>query len=88
MPDNFKSCNWGLQFGASRFPVFLTVDVRYELGLSNIYNKPDDAADSDLGSLKSNVFFVEVAGNSCKRYLINRGSAGFMAGTFFNFSTL
>ncbi|HPE55880.1 MAG TPA: porin family protein [Bacteroidales bacterium] len=60
MPDNFKDLNWGLQFGAGVDFLFLTVDVRYELGLSNIYNKPDDAADSDLGSLKNNVFFVSV----------------------------
>ncbi|MCB0821996.1 MAG: PorT family protein [Bacteroidales bacterium] len=59
-PDNYKDLNWGLQFGAGVDFLFLTVDLRYELGLSNIYDKPEDAVDTDLGSLKNNLFFVSV----------------------------
>ncbi|MCB2222052.1 MAG: PorT family protein [Bacteroidetes bacterium] len=59
-PDNFKDLNWGLQVGAGVDFLMLTVDVRYEIGLSNIYEKPEGATDSDLGSLKNNVFFVSL----------------------------
>lgn len=59
-PDNYKDLNWGLQFGAGVDFLFLTVDLRYELGLSNVYDKPEDAVDTDLGSLKNNLFFVSV----------------------------
>ncbi len=59
-PDNFNDLNWGLQFGAGVDFLMLTVDVRYELGLNNIYSKPDGATAADVGELKNNVFFVSV----------------------------
>jgi len=56
--DDFKDMNWGLQFGAGIDFLFLTLDVRYELGLSNLYNKPD-GADIDP-KFKNNIFFVSL----------------------------
>ena len=56
--DSFKDLNWGLQFGAGVDFLMLTVDLRYELGLSNIYNKPDGATEDQ--TFKNNVFFLSV----------------------------
>ena len=56
--DDFKDMTWGLQAGAGVDFLFLTVDVRYELGLSNLYDKPEGSdIDADF---KNNVFFVSV----------------------------
>jgi len=57
LPDTYKDLNWGLQFGGGVDFLFLTVDLRYELGISNIYNKPEGAEDA---SFKNNVFFISV----------------------------
>ncbi len=56
--SSLKDMNWGLQMGAGVDFLFLTVDVRYELGLSNIYDKPANST-SDL-TLKNNVFILSV----------------------------
>jgi len=36
--DDFKDMNWGFQGGVGIDVLFLTLDVRYELGLNNIYD--------------------------------------------------
>ncbi|OQX81618.1 MAG: hypothetical protein B6D61_00470 [Bacteroidetes bacterium 4484_249] len=59
LEDDFKNANWGLQFGAGVDFLFLTVDVRYELGLSDLYEK-SEANPIDFGGIKNNIFFVSV----------------------------
>lgn len=56
--DSFQPMNWGLQFGAGLDISFLTFDIRYELGLNNIYNKPNSAPDADVNEIRQNVFFI------------------------------
>lgn len=56
--DSFQPMNWGLQFGAGLDISFLTFDIRYELGLNNIYNKPNSAPDAAVNEIRQNVFFV------------------------------
>ncbi|MCD4695669.1 MAG: PorT family protein [Bacteroidales bacterium] len=58
--DDLKDINWGLQFGAGVDVLFLTIDLRYELGLSNLYNQPDNAVDGSVSEFKNNVFFLTV----------------------------
>ena len=55
--DIFKDMNWGLQVGAGVDFLMFTVDLRYELGLSNIYDQPEGAEDN---TMKNNVFFLSV----------------------------
>ncbi len=57
-PESFKDFNWAAQFGVGVDVLFLTVDLRYELGLSNLYDKPDNAPEDR--SYKNNVFFLSV----------------------------
>ncbi len=57
-PESFKDFNWAAQFGAGVDILFLTIDLRYELGLTNLYEKPENA--SDDFSYKNNVFFLSV----------------------------
>jgi len=57
-PKDFKSFNWAAQFGAGVDVLFLTIDLRYELGLTNLYDKPENAADDR--TYKNNVFFLSV----------------------------
>ncbi|NOX48044.1 MAG: PorT family protein [Chlorobi bacterium] len=56
--DIFKDLNWGLQVGAGVDFLMFTVDLRYELGLSNIYDKPEGATEDQ--TYKNNVFFLSV----------------------------
>lgn len=49
--DDFKNMNWGLQFGAGVDVLFLTLDVRYEIGLN-------DVSKLDNFNLKNNMFTV------------------------------
>jgi hypothetical protein len=56
--DDFSNVNWGLQFGAGVDFLFLTADIRYELGLNNIYNAPETMTTDP--TIKNNVFFVSV----------------------------
>ncbi|MBK6963280.1 MAG: PorT family protein [Bacteroidales bacterium] len=49
--ENFKNMNWGLQFGAGVDVLFLTLDVRYEIGLN-------DVSKLENFSLKNNMFTV------------------------------
>jgi hypothetical protein len=55
---SFQNVNWGFQFGGGLDFSFLTFDSRYELGLNNIYNKPNSAPDNDFSEIMKNVFFV------------------------------
>jgi len=56
----FKNMNWGLQLGAGVVFLFLTADLRYEIGLSNLYDKPEGAGSDDIGEFKNNVFMLSV----------------------------
>ncbi len=51
--SDFKNADWGLDMGAGVDVFFLTLDVRYELGLNDIY-KPSTY------SFKSNLFVVSL----------------------------
>jgi len=55
--DLYKDLNWGVQFGAGVDFLMFTVDLRYEMGLSNIYDTPEGGEDQ---SFKNNVFFLSV----------------------------
>jgi hypothetical protein len=52
--DDFKTASWSLQFGAGVDVLIFTLDLRYEVGLSNLYN-----GNSDL-SVKNNLFNVSL----------------------------
>ena len=61
--DSFKDANWGLQFGAGVDFLFLTADLRYELGLNDMFD--DDALatgtqDPFVGKFRNNVFMLSV----------------------------
>jgi hypothetical protein len=58
--DSFKNVNWGLQMGAGVDFLFVNDDVRYELGLSNMYDKPSDALAGSPDKFNNNVFFISV----------------------------
>jgi hypothetical protein len=49
--DDINNANWGLQFGAGVDVLFLTLDVRYEIGLN-------DVSKMENFSLKNNMFTV------------------------------
>jgi hypothetical protein len=49
--DDIKNANWGLQFGAGVDVLFLTLDLRYEIGLS-------DFSEVQNFDLKNNMFTV------------------------------
>ena len=55
--SDFKNIAWGMDVGAGVDVFFLSLDLRYEFGLNNIYNPPDG---SDIQSIKSNVFVVSL----------------------------
>ena len=52
--SDLKNTAWGLDLGAGVDVFFLTLDIRYEIGLNNIYNGDIDA------SMKSNLFIVSL----------------------------
>ena len=52
--SDLKNVAWGMDVGAGVDVFFLTLDIRYEFGLNNIYT----GADSQ--SIKSNVFIVSL----------------------------
>lgn len=56
----FRDLNWGLQVGAGVDFLFLTADVRYEIGLNNLYDQPDGVSGTDLSSFKNHVFMISV----------------------------
>lgn len=46
--DNLKDVMWGLQLGAGVDVLFLTLDVRYEIGLNDIYEPSGDKIRNNL----------------------------------------
>jgi len=52
--DDIKNSAWSVQMGAGLDVFFVTLDVRYEMGIDNIYN-----GDSDL-NMKNNMFNVSL----------------------------
>lgn len=55
--SDFKNIAWGMDVGAGVDVFFLTLDIRYEFGLNNIYNSP---AGADSQKIKSNLFIVSL----------------------------
>jgi hypothetical protein len=55
--SDFKNAAWGLDLGAGIDLFFLTLDIRYEIGLNNIYKGPDNGGDQKV---KNNVFVVSL----------------------------
>ncbi len=51
--NDFRRANWGLQFGAGADLLMFTVDLRYELGMS-------DSIDIDNRSLKNNLVTLSI----------------------------
>lgn len=58
--ESFNDLNWGLQFGAGVDVLFLTIDLRYEMGLNNIYTTPDNIPASPFQDIKNNLFMLSV----------------------------
>jgi hypothetical protein len=58
LKDDFSNINWAAQFGAGIDFLFLTADIRYELGLNNIFKTPDDWPKD--ATVKNNLFFISV----------------------------
>lgn len=56
--DDFSNVNWAAQIGAGIDFLFLTADIRYELGLNNIFKTPDTWTED--ATIKTNAFFVSV----------------------------
>lgn len=56
--SNFSDINWGMQFGAGVDFLFLTADLRYELGLNKIFEGTTNSGDT--GDYKNNVFMLSV----------------------------
>lgn len=57
--ETLKDANWGLQVGAGVDVAIFTLDVRYEFGLTNLYDKPEGET-GDLNEYKSNVFLISL----------------------------
>jgi hypothetical protein len=55
--SNFKNVAWGMDAGAGVDILFLSLDLRYEFGLNNIYI-PSDGGESQ--KISSNVFIVSL----------------------------
>jgi hypothetical protein len=55
--SDFKNVAWGFDVGAGVDVFFLTLDIRYEFGLNNVYNPPDG---SEIESIKSKFFVVSL----------------------------
>lgn len=55
--SNLKNVAWGWDFGVGADIFFLTLDLRYELGLNNLYIP---ASGNEDQSMKSNIFIVSL----------------------------
>ncbi|MDX9906558.1 MAG: porin family protein [Bacteroidales bacterium] len=55
--SDLKNIAWGLDLGAGADIFFLSLDIRYEIGLNNIYIIPENATDNKI---KSNLFIVSL----------------------------
>lgn len=53
--SDFKDIIWGMNVGAGIDVLFLTLDVRYEFGLNNVYDPGNGTASKDM---KNNIFTV------------------------------
>jgi len=53
--SSLQNIQWGFQLGAGVDVLFLTLDVRYEFGLNNLYIAPDGGTSYDM---KNNVWRV------------------------------
>lgn len=51
--DDFRNANWGIQFGAGADLLFLTLDLRYEIGMN-------DVSKLDGFDLKNNMFIISL----------------------------
>ena len=58
--NSYSDLNWGLQFGAGADFLFLSVDLRYELGLNNIYKNADGLPEIPFDNIKSNLLLLSV----------------------------
>lgn len=54
---DFKNTAWGMDLGAGMDIFFLSLDVRYEFGLNNIYIVPEGVEEQ---TIKSNLFIVSL----------------------------
>ncbi len=57
--EAWSNMNWAMQFGAGVDVLFMTIDLRYELGLSNMFDQPDSAPNSHE-TINNNLFLVSV----------------------------
>jgi len=57
--EAWSNMNWAMQFGAGVDVLFMTIDLRYELGLSNMFDQPDTAPNSHE-TINNNLFIVSV----------------------------
>lgn len=55
--DSFKNVSWGMNLGAGVDVLFLTLDLRYQWGLNNVYEAP---ADEQSYMMKNNLFIVSL----------------------------
>ncbi|HKK10252.1 MAG TPA: porin family protein [Bacteroidales bacterium] len=55
--NNIKDANWGLQAGVGADFLSLTLDIRYEFGLSNMF-EGETPADFNTDDIRNNVFLV------------------------------
>lgn len=55
--SSFKDLQWAIQLGAGIDILFLTLDVRYEIGLNNLYEPPAGAEEYDI---KNNLWRVSL----------------------------
>ena len=52
--DDLKNSTWSVQMGGGIDVFFVTLDVRYEMGVDNIYNGSSDV------EMKNNIFNVSL----------------------------
>lgn len=60
--EEFSNMNWGLQFGAGVDFLFLTADIRYELGLNKLLESTGMVGGNEpySGEMKNNVFMLSL----------------------------
>lgn len=58
--DKYSDLNWGIQFGVGVDFLFLTADIRYELGLNKIIDYQTTGGYQPIGEMKNNVFMLSV----------------------------
>ena len=57
LDSDLKNIAWGMDVGAGLDVFFLSLDIRYEFGLNNIYDPPSG---NDSQKIKSNLFIVSL----------------------------